>query len=293
MAYPEYLPRQTLYHYTSTDGLSAIANSQCLRFSDLASANDPREIHLGREKVFVALRSVLDDEYKAGKGANLLHLITRLIAYFDGVQIFCCCLSMAGDALPMWNAYGANYGGVSIGFRPRAIMDMTGRIQRVKYLNAANESDFRSLALDIAAQIQTIHSPSEWAKWINAGTSSICAATALKHNTWSHEDEVRLIYVQRRERPQDESARIPISQTPDGEPVGWRQPSERLVGSETVKYFDFPFGRFEKGSYDPTRSIECVVIGPKCTLGVKEVHELLKAHGFDNFTVRPSNCQIR
>src|ERR1700683_3770487 len=147
MAYPEYLPRQTLYHYTSIDGLSAILESKCLRLSDLASANDPREIHLGREKVFVALRSVLDDEYKAGKGANLLHLIRRLIAYFHGVQIFCCCFSMAADFLPMWNAYGGNYGGVSIGFRPRAIMDMTGRIQKVKYLDAANDGDFRKLAL--------------------------------------------------------------------------------------------------------------------------------------------------
>jgi DUF2971 family protein len=292
MAYPEYLPRQTLYHYTSIDGLSAIAKSKCLRLSDLASANDPREIHLGREKVFVALRSVLDDEHKTGKGANLLHLILRLIAYFGGVQIFCCCLSTTGDALPMWNAYGANYGGVSIGFRPRAIMDMTGRIQKVKYLDAANEGDFRSLALDIAAQLQTIPIPAGL-KWINAGSRAICAATALKHNTWSHEDEVRLIYVQRRERPQDESAGIPISQSADGKSAGWRQPSTRLLGGETVNYFDFPFGRFEKGSYDPTRSIECVVIGPKCPLGVKEVHELLKAHGFDDFTVRPSICQIR
>lgn len=292
MAYPEYLPKQTLYHYTSLDGLSAIAKSKCLRLSDLASANDPREVHLGREKVFVALRSVLDDEHKAGKGANLLHLILRLIAYFDGVQIFCCCLSMAGDALPMWNAYGANYGGVSIGFRPRAIMDMTGRIQKVKYLDTANEGDFRSLARDIAAQLQTIGSSSELEKR-RAGISAICAATALKHNTWSYEVEVRLIYVQRRERPQDELARIPVSLSADGKPVGWRQPSERLLGGETVKYFDFPFGRFEKGSYDPTRSIECVVIGPKCPLSVKEVHELLKAHGFDDFTVRPSNCQIR
>jgi hypothetical protein len=293
MAYPEYLPRQTLYHYTSIDGLSAIAKSKCLRFSDLASANDPREIHVGREKVFVALRSVLDDEYKAGKSENLLHLIIRLIAYFDGVQIFCSCLSMTGDALPMWNAYGANYGGVSIGFRPRAIMDMTGRIQKVKYLDAVNEGDFRSLALDIAAKLQTIHSPSEPEKWINAGISAICAATPLKHNTWSHEDEVRLIYVQRRERPQGESAGIPISQSADGKPVGWRQPSKRLLGRETVNYFDFPFGRFEKGSYDPARSIECVVIGPKCPLSVKELHELLKAHGFDDFTLRRSICQIR
>jgi hypothetical protein len=293
MAYPEYLPRRTLFHYTSTDGLSAIAKSRCLRLSDLASTNDPREIHLGREKVFVALRSVLDDEYKAGNAANLLHLIIRLIGYFDGVQIFCCCLSIAGDVLPMWNAYGANYGGVSIGFRPRAIMDMTGRIQKVKYLNAENDGDFRTLALDIAAQLKTIHSPSELEKWISAGTSAICAATALKHDTWSYEDEVRLIYVQRKERPQDESAGIPISQSPDGKLVGWRQPSERLISGETVKYFDFPFGRFKKGSYDPTRSIECAVIGPKCPLGVEEVHELLNAHGFDDFTVRQSNCQIR
>lgn len=165
MAYPEYLPRQTLYHYTSTDGLSAIAKSQCLRFSDLASANDPREIHLGREKVFVALRSVLDDEYKAGKGANLLHLITRLIAYFDRVQIFCCCLSMAGDALPMWNAYGANYGGVSIGFRPRAIIDMTGRIQKVKYLNAANEGDFQFLSCSTPNNSQSIRTGKMDKRW--------------------------------------------------------------------------------------------------------------------------------
>jgi Protein of unknown function (DUF2971) len=268
MAYPEYLPRQMLYHYTSTDGLSAIAKSQCLRFSDLASANDPREIYLGREKVFVALRSVLDVECKAGKGENLLHLITRLIAYFHGVQIFFCSLSMVRDALPMWNAYGANYGGVSIGFRTRAIMDMTGRIQKVKYLDAANDGDFRSLALDTAAQLQTIYSPSEREKWINAGSSAICAATALKHKTWSYENEVRLIYVQRSERPQDGSARIPISRSPADEPVGWRQPSERLVGGQTVKYFDFQFGRIEKGNHDPTRSIECVVIGPKCPLGV-------------------------
>jgi hypothetical protein len=200
MAFPEYIPRQTLYHYTSADGLSAIATSKCLRFSDLASANDPREIHLGREKMFVALRSVLDDEHKSGKGAQLLQLITHLIGYFGGVQIFCCCLSMAEDALPMWNTYGANYSGVSIGFRPRAIMDMTGRIQRVKYLNAANDGDFRSLAADIAAQLQTIHNPSELVRRIDAGTRAICAATALKHHTWSYEDEVRLVYVQRRER---------------------------------------------------------------------------------------------
>lgn len=314
MAYLEYLPRQTLYHYTSIDGLSAIANSKCLRFSDLVSANDPREIHLGRERVFVALRRVLDDEHKAGKSANLLYLIRRLMVYFDGVQIFCCCLSMTRDALPMWNAYGANYGGVSIGFRPGAIMDMTGRIQKVKYLDAGNEGDFRSLALDIAAQLRTIDlsevakwmnisgaadqlgtidPPEEVVKWINAGTGAICAATALKHNTWSHEDEVRLIYVQRRERPQDQTASIPISLSADGKRVYWRQPSERLSGGETIKYFDFPFGRFEKGSYDSTRSIECVVIGPKCPLDVKDVHELLKAHGFYDFRVRPSDCQIR
>jgi hypothetical protein len=292
MAYPEYLPKQTLYHYTSTDDLAGIANSKHLRFSDLADANDPREIHLGREKVFIALRWVLDTEHKAGKGANLLHLITRLIAYFEGVQIFCCCLSLTGDALPMWNAYGANYGGVSIGFRPRAITDMTGRMQRVKYLNAANEDNFRSLAVDIAAQIETIESDTDL-KFMSAATSAITAATALKHYTWSYENEVRLVYVQRRERPPEESAWIPVSTSPDGQPIGWRQPSERVVGGVAVRYFDFPFGRFEKGRYDPTRSIEHVVVGPKCLLSVDDVHALLKDHGFDDFTVRPSNCEIR
>ena len=290
MAYPEYLPRQTLYHYTSVDGFAAIAKSKCLRLSDLAAANDPREIHLGREKVFVALRSVLDEEYKAGGGSKLLHLILRLVGYFDGLQIFCCCLSPTGDSLPMWNAYGANYGGLSIGFRPSAITFMTGRIQKVKYLDETNEGDFRTLALAIAAELQTVRSESDLLPWISSGTSAISAAIALKHDTWSYENEVRLIYVQRRDRPDNT---LPVSSGPDGKPVGWRQPSERLAGAETVNYFDFPFGRFQKGAYDPKQAIEYVIIGPKCSLGVNEVDEMLKSEGFDGFTVRPPNCQIR
>jgi len=282
MAYPEYLPRQTLYHYTSIDGLSAIAKSKCLRFSDLAAANDPREIHLGREKMFVALRSVLDETYKSVGGQNLLNLITQMIEYFGTVQIFCCCLSLLDDSLPMWNAYGANYSGVSIGFRPRAMLDSIGRIQKVRYLDPSKKDEFRAFALDIAAQIQN---PAEIARYIDAGTSVITAATALKHNTWSYENEVRLVFVQRRERS--------TGQLPDVKYALWSEPLERTVNGQSVRYFDFPFGLSKNGIHDAKRSIEHIVIGPKCTLSVDDINTLLQENGFEGFTVRKSSCEIR
>jgi hypothetical protein len=294
MAYLEYRPNQTLFQYSSIDGLFGILRSKRLRLSDLASANDPRELKLGYEKVMQALEAVLRDEYQGAKGALLSRLVERLIGYYQGAQVFCGCFSMAADELPMWATYGANYSGLAIGFRPAALLSLPGRVQKVRYLDPSKEDgEFKALALDIAAQVD-IHQRSRSPEpWISAGVDAITATTALKHTTWAYEKEIRLIYVQRRERPQGLADQIPTGSMSNDQVIYWREPLERTVGSRTIKYVEFPFGRIRGGKFDPARSLKTIIIGPNCPLSEADVGTALKEQGFDGCIVRRSECQIR
>ena len=38
------------------------------------------------------------------------HLETKLVPYYNDVNVFCACFSLSGDELPMWNAYAADAG---------------------------------------------------------------------------------------------------------------------------------------------------------------------------------------
>jgi hypothetical protein len=293
MAYLEYRPQQELFQYTSVEGLFGILRSKHLWLSDLASANDPRELKLGYEKVTRALKLLLSKEYQGSKGTLLSHLIERLIGYHESAQFFCGCFSTAVDELPMWGAYGANYGGLAIGFRPVAILAIPARVQKVRYLDPSKDDDFRALALDIAAQVDVHERSGSLEPWISAAVDAITAITALKHSTWAYEKEVRLIYVQRTEQPQGLAARIPTGSLPNDEVVNWRPPLDRIAADRNVKYVSFPFGRFRNGKFDPARSLKTIIIGPNCPLSETEVSTALKEQGFDECSVRRSDCQIR
>jgi hypothetical protein len=107
MAYLQYRPTQTLFQYTTVDGVFGILRSKKLWLSDLRLANDPREIDLGFEKIIEALKSIAQSERRTAKAELLSHLIDRLTGYFQGVQVFCTCFSLAVDELPMWAALSA------------------------------------------------------------------------------------------------------------------------------------------------------------------------------------------
>jgi hypothetical protein len=130
MAFLEYRPTRTLYHYTSLAGFSGILASKSLWFSDLSTANDPREVHLGFDKFMTALNSVILEEYPGKKGHFLISLADRLRKYRENARAYCCCFSLAVDALPMWGAYGSNYAGLAVGFRATSVVDMPARVQK-------------------------------------------------------------------------------------------------------------------------------------------------------------------
>jgi hypothetical protein len=221
-------------------------------------------------------------------------MLGSLTGYFDRQQAFCGCFSLAVDELPMWAAYGQSYSGLAIGFRPAAILGIPGRVRKVKYLDPSKEDEeFKELALKIAAQVNLHRESNDIVPWISAGVDAIAATFALKHQIWAYEKEVRVVYVQGKERPEDGLAKFPVAKMPNGELIHWREPLERKSGTRSVQYVEFPFGRFHDGKFDPARAFKTIIVGPNCPLSVASVEAELKEQGFCDCVVRKSDCHIR
>ncbi|HWF95242.1 MAG TPA: DUF2971 domain-containing protein [Xanthobacteraceae bacterium] len=296
MAFLEYRPTQTVYKYCSSDGFLGIVKSKRLWFSDLASANDPREIKLGYDHFMEALEAVRQENYKGELAAFLSTLAEHVTRVHTNQRLFCCCFSLVRDELPMWNAYGENYSGLAIGFRPTSLFKVPCRIQKVRYLRENTIEEFKGIVFDLATKFDALgHGADELSYWIPAGTSALAAMTALKHATWSYEQEVRLVYAQKKESPdpKEGAQSPPISQWPDGKPIKWTKPLERMSGGSAIEYLEFPFGQFRDGEYLHRRAINSIMLGPKCAFRQSDVISIMQENGFEDFEVVASVCQIR
>lgn len=300
MGFIEYRPTRTLFKYSSAEGFLGIVRSKRLWFTDLASANDPREIKLGYEHFAESLKSVLGKEYNGEKGQALAQLGERLAAFRLNAQAFSCCFAQIGDELPMWREYGSDYSGVAVGFRPAAVIDIPARVQLVKYVDENTTDDFRRLVIDVAIELERVErADAVYMKdieyWMNASVDTWSAIMTLKHQSWAHEREVRLVYMQPRAKPAETEAPLfkIASFLPNDEPVMWREPLVRSIGDTKIGYLDFPFGRFRSGKFEPSGAIEKVILGPRCSLTVEAVEAVMREKGYDHFEVSQSACQIR
>lgn len=288
--FPEYHPRQTLYQFCPVDSFRKLVASKVIWCTDLASANDPRELELGLQHVLDAMKFVRENEYGGHVGEFLEKLMSDVTSGSARQQFFCACFSLLNDALPMWREYGDNYRGVAIGFRPTAITSMPGRIQKVRYLNSNSAEDFRRLVRDISSQFDPDHSPKDIRYWAIASSGILAAVTALKHHTWEYEKEIRFVFAQVRTKPE---INLPISYFSVDAPIFWQTPLNRRRGEGFVDYMAFQFGRRKQGTYDFSRAIAQVVIGPRCALSIEEAKSELQGNGFEGVDVVRSECEIR
>src|ERR1700720_3640971 len=112
MAFLEYRPAETLYQFGSVEGFHGLIASKEIWCTDLAAANDPRELALGYQHFLEAMRFVRENEYKGSLGDFLDAIEKRIKQYRENRQTFCACFSMVKDELPMWREYGNNYEGL-------------------------------------------------------------------------------------------------------------------------------------------------------------------------------------
>ncbi len=251
--------------------------------------NDPRELVLGLDRILETLKLVRHDEFAGERGGILSILAARISTFIENFNSFCCCFSLAGDELPLWREY-TGLKGLCIGFKPTALNDIQARLQKVGYLEDSTPATLKAKIIDIANELQFYENERDPKTLITATVNAIAIITALKHQSWAYEQEIRMIHVQTKSEPNEEDGTwVSI----DGEIDEWIKPSTRLSGGNIVEYLEFPFGRYRLGDKKHTRAIDSVIIGPACQLSKTAVLNLLYKYGYDNVNVKKSDCKIR
>ncbi len=292
MAFLQYQPRNTLFHYCRPDGFDGITESSSIWLSDLRFANDPKELQLA--EVIETLMQELVCEPKTSvevrSACEALGPRLRRFRNRGGINSFS--LSLEADQLPMWQEYTDRGRGFCIGFRATTFNHMPLRIQKVEYVQ---EDYFGCLHDRVRALVHPLVGHEyDQIKQSLAASEILSLATSVKDHTWQHEKEVRLVFASMA-RPSDfePGQRFQIAEFADGTPVYPEDPLYRGRDSEKVPYHVKPFGRLREGVWDASSAIETVIVGSNNVRAIDEVKDNLLGRGYKNFEVVQSKCVFR
>lgn len=293
MAYLEYKPHGTLHHYTTEEGFLGIIESKKIWLSDLKTSNDPRELTFGIDRITPKIYKILSG-CSAEKYIYIRRLLSKTLSYFKHSRLYSASFSTKGDDINMWRNYSNNGEGICIGFRPRSITDMAGRLQKIEYVATDIDSDIDLIIQDMlkpiiyAKDINILSADSE----IDISSNLITLLSRMKHHTWRYEDEVRLVFASEIANSPDVQS-IPVATLPSGKPVPWAPAKSRIRNDSIVFYYEHSFGKEISGKHDPSESIDRISIGPNCTMSEQEAEFLLRRNSFKRFKIERSECRFR
>lgn len=148
-------PEDTLYHYTSFDGLLGIVESGVLWASDIRYMNDSAEL----KHTLNLLQAHITD--RIIEGADNPRLLNQLLDWLSrrivsGSMLFGGSFRANGNLLSQWRGYSVHGKGVSLGFDPAHIRSCAGRqhFQVGKCLYEAEQQ--RSLIAQIVDAVEII-----------------------------------------------------------------------------------------------------------------------------------------
>ena len=113
-------PNNTLYHYTSFNGLLGIVKEKALWASDIRYLNDAAEM----KHTSNLLRDEISKQLESGQGnSKLLSQFSEWLSdrITNGHMIFAASLTSNGNLLSQWRGYCPTGKGVSIGFDSKII----------------------------------------------------------------------------------------------------------------------------------------------------------------------------
>jgi len=292
MAFLEYRPVSTLFHYCGAGGFGGITASGSIWLTDLQYANDPKELQLA-EVIDGVMSEITDSGTTAlAVKATYRHLKRRLHLLRPRFGMYSFSLSLRGDQLPMWQEYTERGRGFCIGFRASAFNDMPLRIQRVNYVRPDYFGSLHLKVEEISRPL--VGNENDFMKEIGPVTSILAMITSTKDDTWAHEDEVRLIFSSMA-KPIDFIGvpSFPVSILRDGTKVYPADPLVRERNGSQVPYFMKPFGRMRTSLWDCSRAISHVIIGPNNESTPEKIEDNLLKLGYRGFEVTKSRCAFR
>jgi len=188
------IPDDTLYHYTSLQGLMGIVESRTLRASDIRYMNDSTELiyALNLLQTTIASRTQTSRELNAALSIFSAWLREQINV---GPMLFSASFRANGNLLSQWRGYSNHGKGVSLGFNPRAIKALADEqdFSLGKCLYNVNEQ--QALANDIVSIVVSMHAErpdlQKALDDIEGDLLGICAL--LKHPSFAEEQEWRLV----------------------------------------------------------------------------------------------------
>jgi len=290
LSFTEFEPREPIFQYTSFEGFKGILRSKSLWLSDLRSLNDPRELVLGLGKVRNIAEELLQENPEWGT-QQLRKKLERSYSFVQNTNLFTASFCPKGDSMPLWQHYGDTGKGVAIGFRPRAILDMAGRLQKVEYLSDDSPlGDLKQALRKVIEPFGRLDGKVSLENEISLSAAIASKCTSIKHSTWDHESEIRIVYSQPPERKATDFLRNVTGEFKDGNEYNWREPSVRKSTSGEVQFIPLEFGKRVGAEFDPTSAIARVYVGSQSVQSVPEVQAILESEGFRNFQVQNSEC---
>lgn len=265
------------YHYTDAQGLLGIIQNGRLWATDIRFLNDPSEGSFLSERLIGIMES------KAGGISETEQDIIRglrkaLCNPRSNYSSFCASLSANGDLLSQWRGYGSFGNGYAVG------MKLGGGFphpQIAQYYDVVyGDEGLEELAFDLLDLF--VSSFEEWKdlmfdEW--AYTVSVLAKS-FKDPSYSEEQESRLVCTYSWDNNDNFQNEIPLQ--------------FRARGSDLIPFIPMSLGLLKEGEA-PRLPIKRIVVGPGVDFDRNciSIHELLKAHSYDDVVVEQSVIPFR
>ena len=279
---------ELIYHYTNDDGLHGIIGTGKLWLSNVFKLNDPSELKYG-----LNIRCSCLEEQSLGDGPDIRRFVETVRRFTEeglpsSVNSFACSLSLDGDHLGQWRAYGDNGSGFALGFDSSDLVERFAAaarpdraspdVIRIRYCEAEladAQRDLAAFALNAARKIVDVaHAPEKTAiRFVHFGTVlsiwAIQLSLFFKHPAYRDEQEFRLLQL------------YPLNGSVPGAKA-------RRRAYALVEYVEFDWRSAD------LHSLKKIVVGPaNRERGVQFAHDCLKAAGLTGVEILPSPIPYR
>jgi hypothetical protein len=286
--------KQTLYQYTTAEGLKGIFETEQLWFTDYRYLNDPEEFRYGKKLALEAVNTAKSNSHDSHV-SFFLKTVCDILSD-DNLEsvlyVFLASFTRKRNDLNLWRAYGDDGKGFAIGFAPEmfkledcalkkdiekiflgsVVYDRQGAISRnLQAIDQASQVFFEA----VEANFDLMKDREVGLRFMRELRTSLIASPLIwyslttKHHAYSDEDEVRQVI---------------LSSGDDLKP----HVQTRVRGSEIVPYVAAPWRVRRKGM------IAEIVVGPAASLGAEEaVIAMLRYYGVDGVKVTCSrSCGV-
>ena len=272
-----------IYHYCSAEVFNLICSNKKLRFCDLFTMNDSKEMHWGYSKWEEAVTSVYEqvDHELINEMDMVIHS-----SGLSGLAL-ATCFSRNKDLLSQWRAYADDGKGYVVGFKASSLLNLPVMPLEILYEESKQRDEIAKTILAIN-EVEQNEIPQRSNDFFNACFEFSFNLAAYKNPCFYEEDEVRLMHLLNFVESNKSLKLVDIGGYRDGIEVPGEKVQFFMKESVPVAYIDLDF--FEVNSVNP---IVEVIIGPRNSASVSAISIYLETMNLGNVGVIKSTIPYR